>query len=124
MFAASRRAGSVAVREAPRIAWLLLLCVLVYAGLMLALGADAKPAAAADPPTAQITVVPHDLASGSALGDFTYIVNADNAHLGNAASVADRPMRAPTESFSPIVAEGDQDRAAVDLPSDCTGKAN
>ena len=37
MFAASRRVGSVAVREAPRIAWLLLLCALVYAGLMLAL---------------------------------------------------------------------------------------
>jgi hypothetical protein len=33
-------------------------------------------------------------------------------------------MRAPTESFSPIAAEGDQDRATVSLPSDCTGKAN
>ncbi len=124
MFAASRRAGSIAVGEAPRIAWLLLLCIVLYAGVMLTLGAGAKPAAAADPATAQITVVPHDLASGSALGDFTYIVNVDNAHLGNAAHEADRPMRAPTQSFSPIAAEGDQDRATVDLPSDCTGKAN
>lgn len=26
-------------------------------------------------------------------------------------------MRAPTETYSPIVAEGDQDRATVDLPN-------
>lgn len=84
----------------------------------------ARRAVAADPPTASITVAPHDLGSGSALGAFTYIVNVDNAHLGDAAALGDRPMRAPTESYSPIAAEGDQDRATVDLPSDCTGQAN
>src|SRR5262245_9346618 len=104
---------------------LFLLVAVIALASVVALGGNAsKPAAAADPPTAQITVSPHDLHTGDALSHFTYIVNVDNAHLGDAARVADRPMRAPTESFSPIVAEGNQDRASVDLPSDCTDQAN
>ena len=100
-----------------------LIRMLTLAGLVFTLlgAASAQRAMAA---SSSVTVEPHDLASGGALHDFTYLINEDNAHLGNAASQADRPMRAPTESFSPIAAEGDQDRATVDLPNDCTGKSN
>ena len=100
-----------------------LIRMLALAGLVFTLlgAASAQRAMAA---SSSVTVEPHDLASGGALHDFTYLINEDNAHLGNAASQADRPMRAPTESFSPIAAEGDQDRATVDLPNDCTGKSN
>jgi large repetitive protein len=102
--------------------------VLLLAGvlfiLLLLSSTGPKSAGAADPPTASITVAPHDLASGNALDQFTYIVNEDNAHLGNAPNQNDRPFRAPTQSFSPIAAEGDENRATVDLPSDCTGQPN
>ncbi len=121
---AARHAGTVALRQAPRAAWLLLLGAVICAALVLAIGSLARSAVAADPPTAQITIVPHDLGSGAVLGKFTYLVNEDNAHLGDAANAADRPMRAPTQSFSQIVAEGDQASAPLDLPSDCTGHAN
>ena len=77
---AGRRAGAPAVKDASRMASVLLACALVAAALALAIS-SVKPAAAADPPpTAHITVVPHDLASHAALGQFTYIVNVDNAH--------------------------------------------
>jgi hypothetical protein len=117
--AARARRGVRNVRRA------LFLLVIVVPALAILLGGNvSKQASAADPPTAQITVSPHDLGSGGELHDFGYIVNVDNAHLGDAKSASDRPMRAPTESFSPIAAEGDQDRATVSLPSDCTGEAN
>src|SRR5690349_3674290 len=93
--------------------------IVLLSSLAVFLGGAIANAAAAD-----ITVEPHDLSSGSALSQFTYIVNVDNAHLGNAADPTNRPFVAPTESFSPIVAEGDQDHATASLPSDCTGKAN
>jgi hypothetical protein len=120
-----RHAASAAVyrRATSRVGSVLLLAALLFLLLLLSRGGP-TPAGAADPPTASLTVQPHDLASGDALDEFTYIVNEDNAHLGNAIDPKARPFVAPTESFSPIVAEGDQDRATIDLPSDCTGAAN
>jgi hypothetical protein len=111
-------------RNAARVTAALLLLALLAVMLFLFGGAGSKPAAAADPPSASITVKPRDLRTGSDLAQFTYIVNEDNAHLGNAADVKDRPLRAPTSTFSPIAAEGNQDRATVSLPSDCTNKPN
>src|SRR3954451_10985315 len=54
-----------------------------------------------------ITVHAQDLAGGNALSSFTYIVNVDNTRDPHAAAVLDRTGIAPTESNSPIVAEGD-----------------
>jgi hypothetical protein len=102
-----------------------LLRLLVLAGLCVAaLSAQGVQAAAAD---SSVTVDAHDLASGNTLGDhggFTYLINVDNAHLGNAPDPKNGPMLAPTETFSPIVAEGDQDHATMTLPDDCTGQVN
>jgi hypothetical protein len=101
-----------------------------FLGLALALavlplvGSGSERAAAADPPTASVTVDPHDLLSGNHLEKFTYLINEDNAHLGNAPALKDRPMRGETQSYSPIAAEGDETNATVALPSDCTGKEN
>ena len=93
-----------------------LLRLLVLAGLCVAaLSAQGVQAAAAD---SSVTVDAHDLASGNTLGDhggFTYLINVDNAHLGNAPDPKNGPMLAPTETFSPIVAEGDQDHATMTL---------
>src|ERR1700742_334143 len=66
----------------------------------------------------RITVHAHDLAGGSALSTFTYLVNVDNTRDPHASTVLDRTGIAPTESNSPIVAEGDQGSATTpDLPA-------
>ncbi|MDQ2935213.1 MAG: hypothetical protein M3R49_09610, partial [Chloroflexota bacterium] len=58
-----------------------------------------------------ITVDARDFGSGSPLASFTYIINLDNTKLPN------DPLASNTESNSPIVREGDQDRATVTLPA-------
>lgn len=58
-----------------------------------------------------VTVDARDLPTGAPLGDFTYIINVDNSKL------PDDPLAVSTESNSAIVAEGDQDRTAVNLPA-------
>jgi hypothetical protein len=63
-----------------------------------------------------ITVEAHDLATGAALPSFQYIVNADNTRVSNDTNPALRTGFAPTESNSPIVAEGDAGHASVELP--------
>jgi large repetitive protein len=124
MFGASRSAvrghvsASVARAAVPPTWRLPLLLALAVLSLALLFPAGALAA------EASVTVKAYPVGSTTPLPGFTYIINEDNAHLGNAAALTDRPMRAPTESFSPIAAEGDQARATVSLPSDCTGKAN
>ena len=50
---------------------------------------------------------------GAGLDQFTYLVNIDNARDPHAGAVLDRTGVAPTESNSPIVAEGDQGSATT-----------
>ncbi|HMJ36245.1 MAG TPA: hypothetical protein VK501_20255 [Baekduia sp.] len=66
---------------------------------------------------ATVTVAARDVASNAALPNFTYIVNADNARDPRDPNPLLRPSMAPTESNSPLVAQGDQDRPTVDLPA-------
>src|SRR5262249_19265145 len=56
-----------------------------------------------------VTVDAHDFASGDALTNFTFIVNKDNTKLPSDS------LALSSESYTPIVATGDQDRATVDL---------
>ena len=60
-----------------------------------------------------ITVHAQDLDSGNPLSTFTYLVNVDNARDPHAAAVLDRTGIAPTESNSPIAAEGDEGSATT-----------
>src|SRR3954469_1395113 len=55
-----------------------------------------------------ITVQANELGNTGTSLPFTYLVNVDNTRDPHAASVLDRTGVAPTESNSPIVAEGDQ----------------
>jgi len=73
----------------------------------------ARVAAAAACPVdgCAVTIDARDLASGSPLGQFNYLVNLDNTKLPS------DPTALSTESNSPIVREGDQDRATVTLPA-------
>ena len=94
---------------------------LLLAALVLAALWPLKSAPAQTPPTASITVHafeceaqssvfpdPH-CTRGAELDQFTFIVNVDNAHYASDGP-DDRPSIAPTESNSPVVATGDQDR--------------
>jgi Polysaccharide lyase family 4, domain II len=76
--------------------------------------AAAAPAFAAG--TSTITIDARDLGSGDLLPTFQYIVNVDNTALPNDPDPMQRTGVAPTQSNSPIVAEGDQNRPSVDLP--------
>src|SRR6266480_3200868 len=58
-----------------------------------------------------VTVDAHDFASGNALANFTFIVNDDNSKLPG------DPLALNSESYTPIVAEGDQDQTTVNLPA-------
>src|SRR5262249_16790869 len=60
--------------------------------------------------TCSVTIDAHDFASGAALTDFNYIINLDNSKL------PDDPLALNSESNSPIVREGNHDRAQVTLP--------
>ncbi len=61
----------------------------------------------------RITLHAQEYPGGAGLGQFTYLVNVDNATDPHAAAVLDRTGVAPTESNSPIVAEGDQASATT-----------
>lgn len=90
-----------------------------WAVVLTVLAALLPPLALASPARAQtssITIQPHDLGSGSALTTFQYLVNVDNTRLPNDPDPAMRTGVAPTESNSPVVAEGDQNRASLTLP--------
>jgi Polysaccharide lyase family 4, domain II len=64
-----------------------------------------------------ITLHATEYPSGDTLTTFTYLVNVDNARDAHAVNPLDRPGIAPTESNSPIVAEGDESSATTpDLP--------
>ena len=58
-----------------------------------------------------VTVDAHDFASGDPLANFNFIVNADNTKL------PDDPQALSTESYTPILATGDQDRNTINLPA-------
>jgi hypothetical protein len=92
--------------------------LVLVAGLLPLLGLVpvVQPGVAHAQVASAITVEPHDLATGAALATFQYIVNVDNARLPNDPDPAMRTGVAPTESHSPIVAEGDQTRATISLP--------
>src|ERR1700755_529018 len=65
----------------------------------------AAPAAAQ---ASTITVHANELGNTATILPFTYLVNVDNARDPHAGNVLDRTGVAPTQSNSPIVAEGDQ----------------
>ena len=82
---------------------------------LLSLDPDRAARAVAAPATCgaggcAVTVDAHDFASGDPLANFNYIINVDNTKLPS------DPLALNSESFSPIVAEGNQDRATVSLP--------
>src|SRR5690242_574076 len=58
-----------------------------------------------------VTVDAHDSTSGSALANFNFIVNDDNSKLPS------DPQALSTESYTPLVAAGNQDHATVNLPA-------
>src|SRR6516225_2442817 len=96
---------------AARVAVLALLASCLTA---LAVAPSATPArAAASCPSGgcAVTVDAHDFASGNPLASFNFIVNDDNSKLPS------DPLALSTESYSPIVAEGNQDRKTVNLPA-------
>src|ERR1700750_3360706 len=75
--------------------------------------AGSTAAAATSCPAAgcALTVDARDYPTGNPLANFTYLVNKDNTKL------ASDPLALSTESNSPVLAEGDQDRATVTLPA-------
>ena len=82
---------------------------------LLSLSTSLAPRAQAAPSTCgtdgcAVIIDARDFASGAPLANFSYIVNVDNTKLPN------DPLALSTESNSPIVREGDQDRATVNLP--------
>ena len=96
--------------------WALLLLFALFVLAALWPGGTRKAVAQTPPPTSAITIVAHDLATNAVLPEFTFLVNVDNAHLGDDSDPMQRPGVAPTESNSPVVALGDQDSATVSLP--------
>jgi hypothetical protein len=66
--------------------------------------------------TNTVTVAAHDLGSNAPLSHFTFIVNEDNTGIPDDPNLNNRPSIKPTESHSPLVAEGDQNHATVSLP--------
>jgi hypothetical protein len=73
--------------------------------------ATACPTDSTPPNTCAVTVDARDFASQDPLANFSYIINKDNTKLPN------DPLALSTESNSPIAAEGNQDRATVQLPA-------
>jgi large repetitive protein len=76
--------------------------------------AHSDRAGAAPPTYSSITVEAHDLQTGNPLSQFTFIVNVDNSGDPSSPDPMKRPS-AGTESYSPLVATGDQDNATVKL---------
>src|SRR5919198_6015134 len=102
-------------RRRRTVGWIARLSVLSVVGAFL--NAVALPTAPAQAATAcpaagcAVTVDVHDFASGSPLPNFNFIVNVDNTKLPS------DPLALSTESNSPIVALGNQDRRTVNLPA-------
>jgi hypothetical protein len=71
----------------------------------------AHAAALCPPAGCAVTVDARDFPTGAPLASFTYIVNLDNTKLPS------DPLALNTQSNSPVVREGDQDRATVHLPA-------
>ncbi|HYY89291.1 MAG TPA: hypothetical protein VFA49_10880, partial [Chloroflexota bacterium] len=92
--------------------------VVLVAGLLpglLSLSPTLASRAAAAPSTCgsggcAVTIDARDFPTGNPLGNFSYIINVDNTKLPS------DPLALSTESFSPIVREGSQDRRTVNLP--------
>jgi large repetitive protein len=72
---------------------------------------SAQAAASCPADGCAVTVDAHDFASGNPLANFNFIVNRDNTKLPS------DPLALNSESHTPIVAEGDQDRNSVNLPA-------
>src|SRR3954471_18562941 len=73
-------------------------------GLAAVLALTLVPAAQAG--AAQVTFTASDLGSGAPLDRYSWIVNQDNTHPWNDPNPLERPGVKPTESNSPVVAEG------------------
>src|SRR5215472_9616813 len=69
----------------------------------------ARAASSCPPAGCAVTVDAHDFASGSQLANFNFIVNDDNTKPPS------DPLALSTESYTPIVAAGDQTRNTVTL---------
>ena len=91
---------------------------------LLSLSSSLAPRAKAAPATCgaggcTVTVDARDLPSGNPLANFNFVVNADNSRYIDPATrkpVDPFPEYVTTESNSPIVREGDQGHATVNLP--------
>src|SRR5215813_2766012 len=89
----------------------------VLAGLLtavpmaLSVATPARAATSCPADGCAVTVDAHDFASGNPLANFNFIVNNDNSKLPS------DPLALSTESYTPLVAEGNQDRATVNLPA-------
>jgi len=101
--------------------------LVLIAGSLSALTGVASPAqaqlascgAAGTAGTCTVTVDANDFASGADLANFTYVINLDNSRYINPTTRKPDdafPQYVTTESNSPIVREGDQDRTSVTLP--------
>ena len=71
----------------------------------------ARAAASCPADGCAVTVDAHDFASGNPLANFSFIVNDDNSKLPS------DPLSLSTESYTPVVAEGNQGRKTVNLPA-------
>jgi hypothetical protein len=81
--------------------------------------AEAAPSTCGSDGCAVLTIDARDFTTGDPLANFTYIINVDNSRYINPATrqpVDPFPRYVTTESNSPIVREGDQDRTTVNLP--------
>src|SRR5215471_16259288 len=97
---------------AARVAILAVLASLLTA-LPVASSITAPARAATSCPAAgcAVTVHANDFASHTALANFNFIVNDDNSKLPS------DPLALSTESYTPLVAQGNQDRNTVNLPA-------
>ncbi len=101
--------------------------VVLVAGLLpalVSLNASLAPRAKAAPSSCgsggcAVKVDARDYGTGDPLANFSYVINVDNSRYVDPATrqpVDPFPKYTTTESNSPIVREGDQDRATVNLP--------
>src|SRR5499425_1947298 len=94
---------------AARVAILGVLASLLTALPVASVTTSAKAAASCPAAGCAVTVDAHDFASGDPLANFNFIVNDDNTKPPS------DPLALSTESYTPVVATGDQDRATVNL---------
>jgi hypothetical protein len=96
----------------------LLASSLTALGVVSSLTSSAQAAASCPADGCAVTIDAHDFTSGAALTNFTYVINKDNSrYIDPLTGPADPfPQYTTTESNSPIVRVGDQDRDTVTLP--------